>query len=79
MGARGPRSANDLAFIRPEAELIPIDVDAMARQYGDSREALRALKRAERHGQSSPGRRRTALWNGFRSGTDRQIAMRPAG
>jgi hypothetical protein len=52
MGARGPRSAADLTAFRHEGELTPIDVEALARHYGDSREALRALRRAERHGQA---------------------------
>lgn len=51
MGLRGPRSAADVAAFRPQGELIPIDVEAMARVYGDKREVLRSLKRGERNGQ----------------------------
>jgi hypothetical protein len=54
MGSRGPRSAADLASYRPQpANDRPqtrIDVDQLARQFGDKREALRSLKRAERFG-----------------------------
>lgn len=50
MGTRGRRSAADLCIFRTEGELIPIDLDAMARGYSDTREAVRALRRAERAG-----------------------------
>jgi hypothetical protein len=50
MGTRGPRSAADLASYRPNRELTAIDFEAFARQFGDRREALRALRRAERQG-----------------------------
>jgi len=50
MGLRGPRSAADLSAYRPDRQLTLIDVEAFARQYGDRREAERALRRAERQG-----------------------------
>lgn len=52
MGARGRRSAADLSSPRPQGELMPVDLDALTRVYGDRREAVRSLRRAERHGQA---------------------------
>lgn len=53
MGSRGRRSAADLATPRPQREMMPIDFDAFARRFPDTREATRALMRAERVGQAA--------------------------
>lgn len=55
MGARGRRSAADLATIRPEREFVAIDFDRFFSRggYSDRREAERALLRAERSGQAT--------------------------
>lgn len=57
MGVRGSRSAADLSTMRfgePVNLSEPIDVQALARQYGvPRREAERALKRAERRGEAT--------------------------
>jgi hypothetical protein len=55
MGSRGRRSAADLSTpINATIDMSsPIDIAEMARQYGLSqREALRALRRAERRGEA---------------------------
>jgi len=55
MGTRGPRSASDLATYRPNLDLddgIPVNMADLAHRLGSKREAERALRRAERVGET---------------------------